>query len=163
MHRKTHIHIHIHRFWYAREELPNYMVPITDYYNYIGFFKTSFTETLFCTAKNINVSFCKTGQDEDRRNRCLGYWWLSRNRKSLRGEIAIIGSKGKLGTISYPLCKKGIGKPAIWHKGGGLVHYGFLTEPRQQAVSLFYKKDNEFIIRSPLLILNFDKHSKQIG
>ena len=38
-----------------------------------------------------------------------------------------------------------------------------LTERRYQAVSLFYKEDNEFIISFPLLTLNFNYDNKEIG
>ena len=50
--------------------------------------------------------------------------------------------------ISYPPCKKGIRQ----------------AERRYQAVSLFYKENNEFIISYPLILtLNFKNDNKEIG
>ena len=68
------IHTHTYTNRYPRDEV-----------KYTGSNKTSFSANPFQADKSIDISFRKTGQDEDRWNRCLGYWWLSRYRKSLRG------------------------------------------------------------------------------
>ena len=67
-------------------------------------FNASLAANVFYTDESMNVSSCTTGQDEDRWNRRLGYWWLSGNRKSLRGEITIIGSQGKLDIKNTHVC-----------------------------------------------------------
>ena len=68
----------------------------------------------------------------------------------------------ELDNISYPRCKKGIRYGLVNQQEASSIARSRrpsairLAERRYQAVSHFYKEDNEFIISSPLLALNFN-------